>query len=89
MDEVPVCVAYERGGERFMTPPTDLDGLTPIYERMPGWGEEIRAARTLDALPASTRAYLDRLAELAGVPISIASVGPDRDETIELLDSWR
>ena len=60
----------------------ELERCRPIFEEMPGWSEDIRGVRRLADFPQATRNYLKRLEELAGVPIQIISVGPDRDETI-------
>ena len=54
----------------------------PVYETLPGWSESTVGARTLAALPAAARAYLERIEALTGVPIAMVSTGPDRDETI-------
>jgi len=56
--------------------------LEPVYEELPGWQTDTTAARSWDALPAPARAYVERLEELAGVPISHVSVGPERDQMI-------
>jgi adenylosuccinate synthase len=81
---VSVCVAYEGGLE----PGTHgLFAARPKLESCPGWDDpdvlpRLRTARTLDALPAVARAYLDRIAEATGVPIALVSVGASREETI-------
>ncbi len=62
----------------------NIDGLEAIYEELPGWTESTFGMRELDKLPANARRYLDRLAEVCGVPIDMISTGPDRDETIVL-----
>jgi len=51
---------------------------------MPGWKESTVGAKTLEALPANARAYIDRIEKLVGVPIDMISTGPDREETIVL-----
>ena len=91
MDTLPVikiAVAYhDDEGNSHKTIPTwmgSLDRLTPEYEELPGWNESIRGITELGKLPAKTRAYLDRIAELAGVPIALVSTGPKREETILL-----
>ena len=56
--------------------------VTPVYETLPGWSENLEQAKTWDDLPAAAQRYINRLEELAGVPVSIISVGPDRDQTI-------
>jgi adenylosuccinate synthase len=85
LDPVRICVAYDMDGERRdIMPPTltELERCRPVFEDLPGWKEDIRGVRRLEDLPANTRNYLNRLEELAGVPIQIVSVGPDREETI-------
>jgi len=62
----------------------NIDHLEAIYEELPGWTESTYGVRDLDKLPANARRYLDRLAEVCGVPIDMISTGPDRDETIVL-----
>jgi adenylosuccinate synthase len=62
----------------------DASRCIPIYEEMPGWKETTVGAKTLAALPANARAYINRIEELVGVPIDMVSTGPDREETIVL-----
>lgn len=91
MSEVALCVGYERDGERLRDFPhlaEDLTGVTPIYDWMPGWREDVRAARTLEELPENARAYIDRIASVLGVQIATISVGPGREETIALRGPW-
>jgi adenylosuccinate synthase len=85
LDPVRICVAYEvDGARREVMPPTlaELERCKPVFEDLPGWSEDLRGVRRLEDLPANTRNYLKRLEELAGVPIQLVSVGPDREETI-------
>jgi len=56
--------------------------VEPIYESMPGWNEDITGCRTFAELPSATRDYIARIEEILGIPVSIVSVGPDRDQTI-------
>lgn len=80
-----ICVDYQLRGERLAYPPQEegaLDEVTPIYEEMPGFSEDISACRGFGDLPEAARDYVLRVEELAGVPISMVSVGPDRDQTI-------
>ncbi len=85
LPELKICVAYELDGKRidyFPAHVDDLRKLTPIYETLPGWQQEISHMRRLDELPAAARAYLDRISELIGQPVGVVSIGPDRAETI-------
>ena len=49
---------------------------------MPGWQTDVSAARKASDLPAAARRYIDRLSELVGLPVSIVSVGPGREQTV-------
>ena len=87
LNPVRLCVAYEvEGGRRNTMPATlpELERCRPVFEDLPGWSEDIRGVRRFEDLPANTRNYLKRVEELAGVPIQVVSVGPDREETILL-----
>ena len=87
LDEIPVCVGYELDGRRVDSFPTDLSVLArcrPIYEALPGWGEDVTAARAPSDLPDNARRYVTFVAEAAGVPVSYVSVGPGREQFITL-----
>ncbi|HEY1188002.1 MAG TPA: adenylosuccinate synthase [Gemmata sp.] len=85
LPELKICTAYDLDGERINHFPSDaylLERVKPVYETVPGWSEDITQARTLADLPAAARKYLDRVAELVGLKVSVVSVGPDREQTI-------
>jgi adenylosuccinate synthase len=85
LPEVKIAVAYELDGLPRADFPSDaflLERCRPVYETLPGWKQDVSAARRPSDLPANARRYVDRLAELLGLPVSIVSVGPDREQTI-------
>lgn len=85
LEKIKICVGYELDGEIITDFPASLETLarcTPIYEEMPGWGEEIRDARIYEELPINARKYLERISNICDVDISIISIGPKRTETI-------
>ena len=87
LDELAICTGYDVDGELHTEFPGDiaaLEKLVPRYEWMPGWKTATQDARTLGALPAAARAYLDRIEELCETPISYVSVGTRRDQIIGL-----
>ena len=89
MDEVPICVAYDIDGTRYDEMPmtqTAFHHARPVYEQMPGWWEDISGCRTFADLPTNARAYVDRLEELAGAPMSVLGVGPGRDQNVLVND---
>jgi adenylosuccinate synthase len=85
LDSIKICVAYDVDGERYTTLPSSQSAFAkaqPIYEEMPGWQTDITGVRRFEDLPAEAQAYIERLEELAGVPVTLISVGPERDQTI-------
>ncbi len=81
-----LCAAYGRSGKvstELPFGPADLSPYEPVYEEMPGWKEDVSTVRKWDDLPAAARYYLDRIAEVAGVPVSLVSVGPEREQIIQ------
>lgn len=85
MDEIKVCVAYNCDGERYDSVPEFQSRFLhakPIYETLPGWNCDITGIRRFEDLPKQAQAYIDFLEKLAGVRISIITVGPEREQTI-------
>ncbi len=85
LKEICVCTAYMYEGQKLDYPPQVENGMarvTPVYETLPGWSGSIENAARWEDLPEAARRYIGRLEELAGVPVSIVSVGPDREQTI-------
>ncbi|HEY6740240.1 MAG TPA: adenylosuccinate synthase [Actinopolymorphaceae bacterium] len=84
---VPVCVAYDIDGKRYDEMPmtqTEFHHAKPIYEYLDGWWEDISHCRTFEELPANAQAYVRRIEELIGAPISGVGVGPGREQTIQM-----
>ncbi|OQS47212.1 adenylosuccinate synthase [Chromobacterium violaceum] len=91
MDELKICTGYRLDGVLRDDYPAGLaerGRIEPVYETLPGWQESTRGARSLDALPEAARAYVRRIAELAGAPVSLISTGAERDDVIRLADPW-
>ena len=89
LDEIQVCVAYEIHGKRttdFPDSARDFAVCKPIYKTLPGWKQSTSECRTLEDLPPAALKYLNFLADLMEVPISIVSLGPSRDQTIIVED---
>ena len=86
-----ICVRYNIEGEQINFRPASLKKqalCTPVYKEMPGWQEDISRAREISQLPNQARAYIEAIEELAGIPISIISVGAGREETIMVKDLY-
>ena len=64
--------------------PGDLDSYAPVYEELPGWKEDLRSVRRWEDLPDPARAYILRIEDLSGVPVRLVSVGPERNQIVEI-----
>jgi len=84
LETVKICTAYRFRGELMNHYPANLKLLEEceaVYEELPGWSEDISDAKTLEDLPVNTRNFVNRVAELTGIPIAIFSVGRNREQT--------
>jgi adenylosuccinate synthase len=84
LETVKICTGYKYRGELITHYPANLKMLAEceaVYEELPGWSEDITGVRRLEDLPATTRKYVERVAELTGIPIAIFSVGRNREQT--------
>ncbi len=80
-----VCTAYRSGQKLLHHFPASLkvmESVEPVWEEFEGWQEPVSGARSVADLPLNARRYMQRLEELMDTEIVIASVGPDRDQTI-------
>lgn len=87
LPELKIATHYLLDGEKIDYLPADfraVERCQPVYESWPGFDQDLTKARRLADLPSAARRYLDRLSELAGAPLGLVSVGPDREETIIL-----
>ena len=84
LDEIPVCVGYEIDGEVTKDFPVTakLKKAKPVYEKLPGWKEEIRGITEYEKLPENCRKYIEFIEKELGVPITMVSNGPGRQDII-------
>lgn len=88
-DELKIAVGYRLDGHDIDYRPASLNKLarcTPIYRTMPGWEGEIADVRTWEDLPSAAQKYLEIIRKVTGIPISLVSVGPEREATIVIKD---
>ena len=91
LEKLNVCVGYELDNKRIDSRPASLKAqarCTPVYEEIPGWKEDIAGAREIGQLPEQAQAYVSTIEKITGVPISIISVGPGREETIMVQETF-
>ncbi|MFA7227894.1 MAG: adenylosuccinate synthase [Melioribacteraceae bacterium] len=86
-EKIKVCVGYEINGKLLKSFPTDekrLSLVTPVYEILNGWNTELSNFTDYDQLPSEAKDYLEFISRKSGFEISMISVGPRRDQTIQL-----
>ena len=84
-DEISVCTAYKVDGEIRDTFPSscvELAKAKPVYEKLPGWKEDISKCRRFEDLPKAAQSYVKFIEERACVPVLLIGVGAGRDDTI-------
>jgi adenylosuccinate synthase len=84
---VKICVGYRFNGETLTNFPSNgrvLEECQPIYEELEGWQAPTSHITEFARLPLRARRYIRRLEELISCPVSIVSVGPRREQTIQV-----
>jgi adenylosuccinate synthase len=83
-----LCVAYERDGRSspdLALGTYEMGHYRPVYEDLPGWEQDIQDARVWNDLPPQAQQYVRRIEALAGVKVGWISVGPERDQMVQLV----
>jgi adenylosuccinate synthase len=91
LDEFEACVAYRVRGrliEEFPASIADLEEAEPVLRKFRGWKRSIGAVRAFDELPREARDYIAFIEEYSETPVSIVSVGSDRNATIVRESPW-
>ena len=86
-EEMNICEAYDINGTVTRDLPSRCEDLAiakPVLRRIEGWSEDITDVRQFEDLPTAAQEYVKTAAELIGRPVSIVSVGPDREQTIHI-----
>jgi adenylosuccinate synthase len=85
LETVKVCVAYEADTKTYDYPPyhqSVLHAVTPVYEELDGWCEDLTACTSFGDLPRAAQRYVAFLAERIDVPIHVVGVGPGREQVV-------
>lgn len=81
-DTIKVCTAYQRKGQTFTEMPFDTEGCTAVYNEIPGWKTDLSKMTAESQFPQAFKDYIAYLEQELHTPITILSVGPDREQTI-------
>ena len=89
LPELKIATAYQHpeGSRSFEDFPSDaqrLEECHAIYETLPGWSEDLTRCRSWNNLPRAAQRYVERIRDLVGLPVTLISVGPDREQIIRL-----
>jgi adenylosuccinate synthase len=87
LEEIPFCTDYKYKGSILKDFPADIDVLAevePVYKNIRGWKQSLAGVKEWSQLPTLAQDYLKFLSEYLGIPISMVSTGPGRDETVHL-----
>ena len=85
-DTLRIGIAYDSLGERYEELPRQqrvLYNCAPVYENHEGWSTDVTEIRDFDDLPKAAQRYVERIEEIAGVPVTSVGVGPARDATLK------
>ncbi len=83
IDPLRVCTAYRYRHQQTGDFPADaavLGECEPVYTELPGWRDDIGAARKINQLPRAAQNYITEIMSFTGVPVSHVSVGPERSQ---------
>lgn len=82
-ETIKACTAYKINGELTQEFPFSIeDDITPVYTELPGWKTDMTKIKSESEFPAEFKEYIKFLEKELNVPITIVSVGPDREQTI-------
>jgi adenylosuccinate synthase len=91
LDSLKICTAYRlkdvpdrKEIRELPLGPGNLNRYEPVYEQVPGWHEDLQQIRRWEDLPQGARNYILRIEELSEVPVRLISVGPERDQIVEI-----
>lgn len=80
---IKVCTSYRVDGKDCLEIPFDNNSIIePVYTELKGWDENISGIKEFNNLPETLKNYIEFIESQTGVPITMVSVGPDREETI-------
>jgi len=84
---IKVCTSYRMNGESVTSFPTRIELLQkcePVYEEFPGWDECTEEIGDFSLLPPNAQEYIRTISRLLGCPVSLLSIGPKREQMIEI-----
>ena len=85
---IKICTAYEMDGKIIDHFPFELTGdVKPVFVELPGWNKNLSKINSKNEFPHELNTYIKFIENEMKIPVSIASVGPNREQTIFLKQS--
>ena len=87
IEKIKICTHYiVNGKETYNVPAGEkaFNKAIPIYIELDGWKEDITKVKSFDELPKNAKKYLQTIEKHCGVKVSQFSVGPDREQTVDI-----
>jgi adenylosuccinate synthase len=82
-ETIRVCTSYKVDGKECNELPFSSDVvIEPVYTELKGWNDDITSIKEFENLPEALKNYIEFIEKHTGVPVTLVSVGPDRQETI-------
>ena len=85
-EKLKICTSYMLDGKEIDYIPSTIEEFNkckPVYIELDGWYEDISNVKSFNNLPKNAKNYIHKIEEITGINVSIISVGPDREQTIE------
>ena len=92
MDQIEACVAYDIDGKIVTDFPANVDQMNkakPVLEKFKGWKTPLKEIKSYKKLPKEARDYIEFIEDYTKVPVTIVSVGYERDETFIRKNPWK
>ena len=85
LEKIKVCTHYNYNGELIDYLPFDANEktITPVYEELDSWSEDLTALSDINQAPKALHDYINYLERVLETPITIVSVGPNRNQTLK------
>lgn len=86
-EKLKICTAYELDGKTIDFIPSSIEEFSrckPVYIELDGWKEDITQIKSFNDLPDNAKKYIKTIENITKIKISIISVGPNRNQTIEI-----
>lgn len=86
LDKILVAEEYEIEDKKYDTLPAmsqnQYEKIVPIYKEYSGWAGKTSGLKSFDQLPTEAQTLIKGIEISVGVPISLISTGPDRNDMI-------